>query len=127
MPYGQLEDVKERLNVAESDTTLDTRIERALNQADALMDLELSQYTTVPLTTGISNIIIDVGNDWAAGLVQQEIINPTGQTPTGSPQTITENVLVQRAKANLARYIEITFPAETDNVVIYEQSVDFDE
>lgn len=126
MTYGQVADVKERLNVAELDTTQDDRITRALNQTDALIDLELSGYVTTPLTTGISNVIIDVANDWAAGLIQQEIINPTGQSPSGYPQTITENVLIQRAKAHLARYIELNF-RDTDNVVIFEQSVNVDE
>ncbi|MCJ7768353.1 hypothetical protein MUP79_08185 [Candidatus Bathyarchaeota archaeon] len=125
MTYGQVADVKERLNIAESDINQDDRITRALNQADALIDLELSPYTTVPLTTGISNVIVDVANDWAAGLIQQEIINPTGQSPSGYPQTITENVLIQRAKASLARYIELSF-RETDSGAIYEQSVDVD-
>jgi hypothetical protein len=126
MTYGQIEDVKDLLNISETDDSSDTRIERALNKVDALIDLELSPYMTVPLETDVSNVIVDVANDWAAGVVQQEIINPTGQSPAGQPQTIVDNVLTQRAKANLARYIELTF-RETDSGAIYEQSVDMDE
>jgi phage gp36-like protein len=117
--YGQIADVKERLHRAETDTTWDDQITRALNQAAALIDLELSPHTTVPLIEAVSNVIVDVANDWAAGLVNQEVINPTSQ---GDGK---ENIFITRAKANLARYIEVTF-RETDNVVVFEQSVDID-
>lgn len=116
MTYGQIADVKERLKRAPTDTTWDDSIERALNQADALIDLELQNYTPVPITTDLSNVIIDAANDWAAGLVQQEIINPTNQ---GKGE---ENVFIKRAKDDLARYIAITF-RQTETGMIYEQPV----
>jgi phage gp36-like protein len=120
LTYGQIEDVKERLHVAESATTRDAQIQRALNQADALIDLELSQYTTVPLTEEVSNIIVDVANDWATGIVQEEIVNPTSQ---GTDQTA--NIFVKRAKLNLARYIEITYESALQvDPQLYEQPIE---
>jgi hypothetical protein len=120
MTYGQIKDVKERIHLASTDTSRDDQIQRALNQADALIDLDLSQYVSVPLISGISNVIVDVANDWAAGLVQQEIINPTSQG-TGE-----ENIFVKRAKEHLAKYIEVSF-RDTSAGAMYEQSVDMDE
>jgi hypothetical protein len=99
---------------------MDDQIQRVLNQVDALIDLELSDYTTVPLTSGVSNVIVDVANDWAAGTLQEEIVNPTAQ---GTDQT--QNIFVKRAKANLARYIEVTY--ETDlqtDPQFYEQPIE---
>lgn len=120
MTYGQIKDVKERIHVAESDTSMDDQIQRILNQVDALIDLELEPYTTVPLTEGVSNVIVDIANDWAAGTVQEEIVNPTSQ---GTDES--QNVFVKRAKANLARYIEVTFSSERKvNPQFYEQPIE---
>ena len=121
MTYGQIKDVKERLHLSSTDTTMDDQIQRSLNQVDALIDLELSSYTTVPLTAGVSNVIVDVANDWAAGTVQEEIVNPTSQ---GTDQT--GNIFIKRAKENLARYIEIIHRTVV-NPVFYEQTTDIDE
>lgn len=118
MTYGQIKDVKERIHLAATDTSKDDQIQRALNQVDALIDLELSQYTTVPLIAGVSNVIVDAANDWAAGIVQEEIVNPTSQ---GTDQTA--NIFVKRAKANLARYIEIVHEENTDPQ-FYEQPIE---
>ena len=118
MTYGQIKDVKERIHVAETDTSMDDQIQRALNQVDALIDLELFPHTTVPLIGGVSNVIVDVANDWAAGTVQEEIVNPTSQ---GTDES--QNVFVKRAKANLARYIEIIHRVAV-NPVFYEQPIE---
>lgn len=111
--------MKERLHLATTDTSMDNQIQRALNQVDTLIDLELSEYATVPLIGGVSNVIVDIANDWAAGTVQEEIVNPTSQgTDT------TQNIFVKRAKANLARYIEVTYETELHVYpTFYEQPI----
>jgi hypothetical protein len=100
MSYGTLANVKQRLNL---DDTEDSRVTRAITQADALIDQELKPYTTVPLSPA-PQTIKDIADDWAAGIVHHEVTNPTSQNPP-------PNVFTQRAKEMLCRYLAVNYSA----------------
>jgi len=98
MTYGTLANVKQRLNL---DGNEDNRVTRAITQADALIDQELKPYTTVPLNPA-PQTIKDIAEDWAAGIVYDEVTNSTSQNPP-------PNVFTQRAKEMLCRYVAVNY------------------
>ena len=95
--------VKERLNTPLNDSEEDSRICRAITQASVLIDQELEPYTTVPLNP-VPQVIEDCANDWAAGIVRNEVTNPSSQD--SSP-----NVFIERAKETLCRYLALKWEA----------------
>lgn len=114
--YGDLVSVKERLNKGINETDQDERILRALSQASNFIDLELATWgATVPLSPPPA-IIVDCCNDWAAGIVRDEVTNPSAATPTvvqpdGSVifPGGSMNIFIVRAKDTLRRYIRSTY------------------
>lgn len=113
--YGSLILVKQRLNLDPDNVDQDVRITRALAQANDYIDNELQTWTTVPLASP-PDVIVQIANDWAAGIIRLEVTNPTSTNPTSvksDPANIfpgsTTNVFIEQAKASLKRYIRVTY------------------
>jgi hypothetical protein len=51
MAYCSIDDVKDRLLIATGDTTYDTALNNAVNEASTVCDMFLRAYTTVPLSS----------------------------------------------------------------------------
>lgn len=118
MTYGDATGVKDRLNKDPTETDWDTKITRALGQADDYINNELARWgETVPLANP-STIIKDIANDWAAGILQDETSQPTQQNPLviqgpvfgmGDVMELRQNIFTSRAKAGLTSYIRTTY------------------
>lgn len=70
MTYGNLNAVKERLQILSTITVNDTEIQNILSDVDALINLRLRKETALPLPS-TSPWVVELGliaNDWAAGI-----------------------------------------------------------
>jgi len=96
--YGTTAKVKERLHIDTTD--FDTEIATCLTSAEAWVDIELGQYTTLPLTGTIPQLIVDTSNDFAAAIFCENHIQEY-ESRIG--------VFRNRAQETLARYIHFTY------------------
>jgi hypothetical protein len=83
-----MDQVKNRLNLAEDFVDWDARINDALDRADNWINGKLAPYTGIPiaLPLGAPDLILsDIASDYAAGLLQEEgATNPTAVTTPGA-------------------------------------------
>ena len=107
--------MKGRLQKPLNDTNWDGRIIGALTDASTLINKEIQKWTAVPLST-VPDMIAQIANDWATGLLLEEDTQPTSQNPQVVQTATGEiypggamNVFLVRAKANLKRFIVITY------------------
>jgi hypothetical protein len=94
--YGDEATVTSIINSTAGDTNA-VKIPRALVQAEGVIDATLAPWTEVPIADP-PQILKDVANDWAAGIIRDEGTNPTSENPP-------PNAFSKRAKDNLATYM----------------------
>jgi phage gp36-like protein len=104
MTYGTQANVKERLDIAATETRYNAQIDNKITQVDALIDNKLSAYATVPLGSP-PQIINDICDDWAAGLFREE----REELEDPSLKTGKQDVLTKRAKEALEDYINTEY------------------
>jgi hypothetical protein len=109
MTYGNMDQVKMRLQVDDDFVEWDNRINDALTRADNWINAKLKTYTGVPLSSP-DLIISDIAADYAAGVIQEEgSTNPTANSTPGVP-----NKLRTRAEKTLNDYIRTTFGVDPE-------------
>jgi hypothetical protein len=86
---------------------------RALSQASNLIDNDLQAWgAIVPLSSPYPGMISDCCNDWAAGLVTDEVTTPSQNNPQVIPTEgggTRMNIFIVRAKSTLKQYIRTNF------------------
>ena len=118
MTYGTREAVLNRLNKDPTETDWDGKVERALDQADAEIDNELQRWGAVVPLSPAPKLIVECANDWAAGIVEDEVSQPTSQNPLvvqgpvfspGDVLELRQNVFTLRAKRELTSYVRTSY------------------
>jgi hypothetical protein len=96
--YGSVAVVQEIISASSGETTITDRLARVLTQAEALIDIILEPWAdTLPITPA-PQVLVDVANDWAAGILYDEITLATMPNPPPNP-------FLTRAKDNLDSYM----------------------
>jgi hypothetical protein len=114
MPYCQKGDVKFRLAIDSGDLSFDTEIEGCIEEADAVIDIKLKDYTSVPLSS-VPVLIKHVSSNLAAGLFQRRR-QPLGEFVDMKQDAATVNVYWRLGMDLLDIYIEETFSQDTIRV-----------
>ena len=110
--YGDVITVKELCNFSQNETGEDSRVLRAIAKATNLINNELQAWGQIVPLNPVPPIIADACNDWAAGIVNDEITTPSQNNALVIP---TEgggsrmNIFIVRAKKTLKDYIRTTY------------------
>ena len=72
--YCSIDDVKDRLLIATSDTSYDTALNNAINEASVVCDMFLRAYTTVPLTSPYPDEVRYASADIAASIFKRRMM-----------------------------------------------------
>jgi len=83
--YCSIDDVKDRLLIATSDTSYDTALNNAINEASVVCDMFLRAYTTVPLTSPYPDEVRYASADIAASIFKRRMM-PEDVTLRGALQ-----------------------------------------
>ena len=112
--YGDLDQVRQRLNLDPDEVEWNDRINRALAMAFNRINTKLKPYETVPLMEGYDPSIDDIANDYAAAITVEE----TGGNPTDDTEGIAK-VRTLRARADRAinDYIRTTFGVDPEAII----------
>jgi len=83
--YCSIDDVKDRLLIATTDTSYDTALNNAVNEASIVCDMFLRAYTTVPLTSPYPDEVRYASADIAASIFKRRMM-PEDVTLRGALQ-----------------------------------------
>jgi hypothetical protein len=111
MTYGDIAEVKPLLNLEPDMVELDNKIDDALTRADNWINYKLKRFTGTPLVSP-DNVIVNIANDYAAGLLIDE--GDTNPSSTSTAYAGGSNPIKRRAEKNLNEYIRITFGVDPE-------------
>jgi len=105
--YCTMKSIKIRLNISLDDSQFDDELTESRDEAEAYIDIKLSNHTTVPLTT-VPELLKHACADLAAGLFQRRR-QPLSEIVDVKTGGVTVNVFWMLGNEKLEAYIKQTY------------------